>query len=216
MTGHVCKLPLLLIVCMFSSCFVGTATAQKVGSPEWKREFERKKAEFDRKFEATRAKMRQNGTSSSIRIQNSFTRKPASHKTNNGRARKPEKKEAPFTASRAPSPIASLKSLQKAANQSGSFKSLLPYFSEMQRSNYEAADKWGSKQDRLKFHRDLMNSIVRYDDVRIKGNTAYVDVVRKKGNYNTGTFTLKGEGNSWRMQAYKDKMTYNYLPAAKD
>lgn len=124
-------------------------------------------------------------------------------------------KQVAFNSSNAQSPVNTLKTFKKNANNAGSFKSVLSHFSETQRSNYEAADNWGSKRakDRLKFHQDLLNSIVRYDDVRVDGNTAYVDVVRKRGNYNTGTVTLKGEGNSWRFHAYKDKMTYNYLPA---
>jgi hypothetical protein len=217
MLGFPYRFVWILIVSVLGCSICTTADGQKVGSPEWKREFERKKEEFDRKFAASRAKMKHNQSASSAQkrstIGNSTSRD--SSRTNFKKTPTSGPAKSSFNASQAPSPIACLKSFQKAANSASSMESLLPYLSEMQRSNHAAAKKWGSKRgDSPTFHRDLLNSIVRYDDVRIKGNVAYVDVVRKKGNFNTGTFTLKGEGNLWRMEAYKDKMTSNFIPPA--
>lgn len=218
---------LLLTIGVLLGCTAESVNAQKVGSPEWKREFERKRAEFKRKFEASRAQSARNSKSSKPAKQSYYANRTTPNRTTTNRkttsystrskfrTNTPNASQSKFNPATAPSPIASIKAFQKAARMATSSKSLMPYLSEMQRSNRAAAESWGSKSDTVKFYRNLLDSIVRFDDVRIKGGVAYVDVVRSAGGYNTGTFTLKGENNQWRMDAYKDKMKYNYMPPAR-
>lgn len=123
-----------------------------------------------------------------------------------------------FDAELAPSPVACLKSYRKAAERATSFEQLLPYESALQRDNYRISKLSGSSWDHLKFAKDLLGSIIRIDEVNIKGHMAYINVVTKVREdgycYNEGTFTMKGEGNRWRMHEYKTKFMWKGMPPA--
>lgn len=200
------------IILSTSMCWGGQTWAgkPKVGSAAWKRqfkerqaEFKRRQAEFNREFEAKRA-----ATERRRSQPGSYAHRQAS---SNAR---------PFHAEAAPSPGDCLKSFRKAAQQATSFEQLLPYVSAQQREHYRLAKSWGSDFDKLGFYQDLLGGIFRIDDVRIddrpgKRHLAYIDVIRKTGGdfgYSTGRFTMKGEGNRWRMDAYESRFAHNYIP----
>lgn len=197
-----------------------TFAKPKVGSPAWKRQFKQRQAESKKKFEAQRK-----AQNKALNINNvEFDRKLEAKRRQMDR----EKRERDarhyrvqhasdsFDASKAPTPVACLKSFRKAAANATSFKQLLPYKSAIQRDNYRISQLSESDWDHLKFTQDLLGGIVRIDNVRIDGHFAYINVVikvREDGYcYNEGTFTMKGEGNRWRMDQYKTKLMWKGMP----
>lgn len=178
--------------------------APKVGSPEWKREFDRKMKEhdrrmanFDKEFDAKQKQFQQQATVKSSRS-NAM------------------KSDPNFKPANAPSPLDCLLAFRKAASKATSAEQLLPYRAKILRENYRLSQSWGSDYDHLQHDKDMLLGIVRVDDIRIQGDKAKIQVVNscKRGSYTVGTFTMKGEGNRWRMEAYKPgNYFYSHMPS---
>ncbi|QDT01597.1 hypothetical protein [Adhaeretor mobilis] len=189
------------LVILFSSTTLCASThaKPKVGSPEWHREFDRKQAEFDRKFDAAHNK-----------------RKAAkiwpSTKT------VPTKRTPAFNAAAAPTPLQCLLAFRKAATTATSAEQLLPYKSRVLRENYRTAKGWGSTYDNLAHDKSIVLGLYRIDSIHINGDTASFKVLRQSkpgsNSYSSGSLTMKGEGNRWRMDSYKDNINWVGMPAA--
>lgn len=201
-----------------------TARAEpKVGSAEWKREHAQKMAEHKRKMAEHKRKFSSSGSTTNRSFEQGATAARKRYEKFHAdlerqRAAEARRQPAPpkFNAAAAPSPLHCLLAFRKAASQATSFEQLLPYRAQVLRENYRISQSWGSDYDHLQHDKDMLLGIVRIDDIRIDDDIAKIQVVNlcKLGSYTTGTFTMKGEGNRWRMEAYKPgNYFYSGLPS---
>ena len=209
----------LLILAVTSTALA----APKVGSPEWKREHERKMAEHKRKMGEHKRTFSSSGSTTNRSFQQGAAAARKRYEKFHAdleRQRAAEARRKPaapkFNPAAAPPPLHCLLAFRKAASRATSFEQLLPYRAKILRDNYRTSQSWGSNYDHLKHDKDMLLGIVRVDDIRITDDIAKIQVVNlcKLGSYTTGTFTMKGEGNRWRMEAYKpDNLIYSGMPS---
>ncbi|MEQ8211706.1 MAG: hypothetical protein RH917_18025 [Lacipirellulaceae bacterium] len=195
--------------------------APKVGSPEWKREHERKMAEHKQKMAEHKRKFSSSSSSSRSFEKGAAAARKRYEKFHAELERERAAKAArqpvapKFNAAAAPSPLHCLLAFRKAASRATSAEQLLPYRAKVLRDNYRTSQSWGSDYDHLQHDKDMLLGIVRIDDIRINDDIAKIQVVNrcKLGSYTEGTFTMKGEGNRWRMEAYTSgNLFYSRLP----
>lgn len=203
-----------------------TARAEpKVGSAEWKREHAQKMAEHKRKMAEHKRKFSSSGNTTNRSFQQGAAAARKRYEKFHAdlerqRAAEARRQPAPpkFNAAAAPSPLHCLLAFRKAASRATSAEQLLPYHAKVLRDNYRTSQSWGSQYNDLQHDKDMLLGIIRIDDINIQGNKAFIKVVNScrehRGSYTAGTFTMKGEGNRWRMEAYKpDNYIYTGMPS---
>lgn len=219
------QLARLSLTGLLVTAVVSTAlAAPKVGSPEWKREHERKMAEHKQKMAEHKRKFSSSGRTTNRSFEQGVAaarKRYAKFHADLERQRAAEARRKPapppFNPAAAPSPLHCLLAFRKAASQATSAEQLLPYHAKVLRDNYRTSQSWGSDYDDLQHDKDMLLGIIRIDDMNIQGDKAFIKVVnscrKHQGSYTAGTFTMKGEGNRWRMEAYKpDNYLYTGMP----